>query len=168
MDDPLAHNVTTDARGDALAAFRRIVNRVLDATKASRITLRLDWPEWGLHVDDVAVEARRPGVASLAGRTSIDQRRAATVRWLERELRPLVQDDCSESEHQPPRELVELYGVRAQMLAPLVRDGRLVGWVSVHEIGSTRGWTDDDVETLKRGAAAIDDALRLYGEAVPP
>ena len=146
-------------------AFQRILDELLAATNASRTTFRLDWPEWGLHVDDVAAEARKPGVASLVGQTSIDQRRAETVRWLERELRPLVQDDCSAAEHPPPAELVELYGVRAQMLAPVARDDRLVGWVSVHQTGSTRRWASEDVGAFERAAAAIDDALRRYGEA---
>jgi maleate isomerase len=159
-------NVPADDRRHALDAFGRILDELLATTNASRITLRLDWPEWGLHVDDVAAEVRRPGVPSLAGRTSIDQRRAPTVRWLERELRLLVQDDCSAAEQPPPRELVELYGVRAQMLAPVVRDDRLVGWVSIHQNGSTRRWTDEDVEALERAAVAIDGALRRYGEAV--
>jgi GAF domain-containing protein len=151
--------VPAEAARRSIEAFQRILDDLLAATNASRTTLRLDWPEWGLHVDDVAAEARRPGVASLAGQTSIDQRRAETVRWLERELHPLVQDDCSTAEHAPPRELVELYGVRAQMLGPVVRDGHLVGWVSVHENGSTRRWTDEDFVALTSATAEIDRAL---------
>ena len=152
-----------EASRRGLEAFQRILEDLLAATDASRTTFRLDWPAWSLHVDDVAAEARKPDAASLSGQTSIDQRSAPTVRWLARELRTLVQHDCSVAEHPPPTELVELYGVRAQMLAPVVRDGCLIGWVSVHQNQTTRHWTEEDVRALEGATTAIDDVLRRFG-----
>lgn len=146
----------------ARAAFQVAVEGVLRATGASRATLRLDWPEWGLHVDDVAAEIVVPGIGSLRGETSIDQRRAATVRWLERERRPLVQEDCSCAAEPPPPELVQIYGVRAQMLGPVVWSGRLAGWVSVHETRAERPWSPADVAALDQAVSAVERALREY------
>jgi GAF domain-containing protein len=143
----------------ALRAFYVTVEELRRATRASRTTLRLDHSEWSLHVDDVAAEALEPGVRSLAGQTSIDQRQADSVRWLDRERRPLVQDDCLAASHPPPQELVDLYGVRAQMLGPIVRGRRLVGWLSVHENRGPRDWSEEDVAALAHAIAAIDAVL---------
>ena len=79
-------NVTNHELAEELEAQ---LTALLTATKASRVTLRLDLPKYAFHVDDVAAEARKPGVASLKGQTSIDQRRAPTVIWLDRERRLL-------------------------------------------------------------------------------
>jgi GAF domain-containing protein len=146
----------------ARSAFQLAVDDLLYATGASRATLRLDWPGWGLHVDDVAAEALVPGIESLKGKTSIDQRRAATVGWLERERRPLIQEDCSSADEPPPPELLRIYGVRAQMLGPVVWSGRLVGWVSVHETRSERRWSRDDVTALDQATSAVECALLEY------
>ena len=122
--------------------------------------MRLDWPGWGAHVDDVLAEARRPGIASLAGKSSIKQREAETVKWLEHERDVLVQDDCAGASPSPPRELLELYGVRAQMLAPLVLDEGVVGWISVHETTSTRRWTEREISAVREAAAEIEGTLQ--------
>jgi maleate isomerase len=135
------------------------VGNLLSATRASRTTFRLDKPVWGAHVDDVIAEARREGIASLVGKTSINQRAADTVTWLERERRPLIQEDCATADPAPPRELVDLYGVRAQMLAPVEWAGDLVGWISVHETTSTRHWTPEDLSALRDAASAIEAAF---------
>jgi maleate isomerase len=145
----------------ARRAFQLALDGLLDATGASRATLRLDWPQWGLQVDDVAAEARVPGVASLKGETSIDQRQAESVRWLERERRPLVQEDCSSAEHPPPPELVRLYGVKAQMLGPVVWARWLAGWVSVHENRGERGWLPEDIASLEQ---TVSDVLRVLSD----
>jgi maleate isomerase len=146
----------------ARGAFQLAVDDVLHATGASRATLRLDWPEWGLHVDDVAAESLAPGIESLKGKTSIDQRRAATVRWLERERRPLIQEDCLSADEPPPPELLRIYGVRAQMLGPVVWCRRLAGWVSVHEIRSERQWSRGDAAALDQAVSAVERALQEY------
>jgi maleate isomerase len=133
--------------------------QLLAATGASRVTVRLDLPQLGFGVDDVAAEARQDGVASLQGQTAINQRAAATVQWLERERRLLVQDDLVGADPAPPHQLVEIYGARAQMLAPLEREGNLVGWISVHENRGPRHWSNDDKRALESAAAWFQDWL---------
>ena len=133
---------------------------LLTATKASRVTLRLDLPKYAFHVDDVAAEARKPGVTSLKGQTSIDQRRAPTVIWLDRERRLLVQPDLLLADPAPPPALIQVYGTTAQMLAPLVIDNALVGWISVHHNGGAREWKHDEIATLSALADAFIDRLK--------
>ena len=135
---------------DALAA------ELLEATRAGRVTLRLDTPG---DVFPVVAEACAPGVRSIRGATEIDLRAAKTFQYLEREQRLLIQRDCLTDEPVAPRELIELYGVRAQMLGPVLRDGRLAGIVSVHHPETPRDWTPLEIEALRRAAEVVTGTL---------
>ncbi|MFC5834423.1 GAF domain-containing protein [Nonomuraea insulae] len=130
--------------------FQHVCDQLLEATRADRITLRLDGD--GLHVDLPAAEARRTGVRSLLGEAGLDQRALATVRWLDAERRLLVQPGFT-GDPMPPQELIDVYGVRAQMLGPLVKDGEMYGWLSVHSL-TPREWTAGDQAAL---AQAIEE-----------
>ena len=137
------------ARLDAILAPLR------ESVGAARVTLRLDDARRRLSVADVTAEAIAPGVASLRGQTSIDQRAAGTIHWLEAHRRVLVQDDLRGADPAPPRELVAIYGATAQMLGPVIRDGRLAGWVSVHHTGGPRRWSAGDVAALETAVGAV-------------
>jgi maleate isomerase len=54
---------------------------------------------------------------------------------------------------------VELYGVKAQMLAPIVREDRLAGVISVHYIPGPRDWRAQDVAALKEAAERVQREL---------
>ena len=140
--------------------FEAKLQDLLAATHASRVTVRLDLPQHGFHVNDVAAEARQARVASLKGQTSIDQRRAATVVWLDRERKILVQEDLTDADPAPPTALVEIYGTLAQMLAPIVPHQELTGWVSVHHNRGRRKWAQSDIEALAQTADWFTNRLR--------
>ena len=137
-------------------SFQTIVERLLAQTGASRTTLRLDAPD---AVFPVVAEALAPGIASIAGDTTIDLRASPTFAFLDRERRLLVQADLLEAEVAPPPELIARYGARAQMVAPIVRDGRLTGIVSVHYASGPREWTAEDVAALEDARDEIVAAL---------
>ena len=148
---PTAHLA---ARIDAILATLR------SGTGAARATLRIDLPERGIHVDDVAAEAVRPGVASLRGQTSIDQRAAESIRWIDANRRTLVQHDLSgRLEPAPPPQLMSVFGVTAQMLGPVVRGDALTGWISLHDDKGPRRWTDADVAALDAAVRAVQQEL---------
>lgn len=132
--------------------IERALDELRDATAASRVTLRLDTPG---AVFPVVAEVCAPGIRSIRDATEIDLRAAKTFQYLERERKPLIQRDCEAGDYPAPRELVELYGVKAQMLAPLVRDDRLAGIVSVHYAPATRRWSASDVTALEDAAAKL-------------
>lgn len=132
--------------------LQAIVERLLAETGSSRTTLRLDAPD---AVFPVVAEARAPGVGSIAADTSIDLRASPTFVFLDREQRLLVQSDLLEAEIAPPPELIAQYGARAQMLAPIVRHGRLIGILSVHHAPGPREWTPGDVASLERARDEI-------------
>lgn len=140
-------------------AFQSLVSDLLAKVGASRTTIRLDVPAHGFRVNAVVAEARAPGVSSMAVTGSIDQRKTQTVSWLERERRILVQNDCSTAEVQPPKELMHVHGTRAMMLAPIVRDDALAGWISVHYNVSVREWSAADVAALESAVDATHEIL---------
>lgn len=148
------------AKSTETQATERKLNAVLETlrakTNASRTTLRIDDAARGWNVNDVCAEALEPGMASLRGQTSIDQRAAATVKWLEANRRNLVQPDFTSGGPSPPAALMKVYAVKAQMLGPLfTKDGFLQGWLSVHDISGPRPWTDAQVAALDEAAAAV-------------
>ena len=79
---------------------------------------------------------------------------------MQTELRVIVQDDVVTS-HPAFPELVERYGVRAQMLAPIVRDDRLVGILSVLYAPGPRAWTAENRRRPRAGGRAGTERDRL-------
>jgi len=108
----------------------------------------------------VVAEARADGVASIAAETSISQRGAATAQRLFETGTPLIQNDCDQADPPPPRELLTVYGVQAQMLGPISQDGRVIGWLSVHYAPSPREWSENDVAALERAMGRVEQVLR--------
>jgi 3-oxoacyl-[acyl-carrier protein] reductase len=137
-----------------------ILARLREATGVTRTTFRVDLPERGVHCDDVIAEALAPGARSLRGETSIDQRAAGSIRWLDAHRRPLVQDDLGKGvDPAPPPELMSVFGVRAQMLGPVVRGDMLTGWISVHHEQGPRHWSETDVRALEEAIADVQREL---------
>ena len=141
------------------ATFDAILASLLAAIEATRTTLRLDDATLGFSVADVAGEARLATDKSLRGQTSINQRAAPTIQWIEQYRRLLIQNDFSVRALRPPEARLRLYGVKAQMLAPVIRDGRLDGWVSVHETRRERQWSRTDQAALVTAAERLLQAL---------
>jgi maleate isomerase len=133
-------------------ALDRVVAELLAATRASRVTLRLDVP--GPHFFPVMAEACAPGIAPIRGDASIDLRSAPTFTAVAQLLRTIVQNDVRTAQPPTPPEVIARYGVRAQMLAPVVRDGGCIGTLSVHEATGPRAWSPADRAALAAAAAA--------------
>ena len=66
-----------------------------------------------------------------------------------------MQDDLANAEPAAPPALIANYGVKAQMLAPVVREGRLDGWISVHETAAPRQWTVQDQAAAENAVARV-------------
>src|SRR5215208_2865246 len=130
--------------------FREILEELLRSTGASRTTLRLDLLDQDGGLDEVVAEALAPGVPSIR-----NLRDSSPIRFLEEQRTPLVQDDCSRADPAPPPELIELYGVRAQMVAPLVRDDSLIGVISVHYVPGPRVWSAQDLAALQEATERV-------------
>ncbi|MDT7566450.1 MAG: maleate isomerase [Pseudonocardiales bacterium] len=138
------------ASGARRAAFQDVVDELLAATGADRTTLRVDLPEHGLGVDRTAAEGLGPRVRSIRRDASLDQRGLNTVRWLAEHGRVLVQPHFR-ADPRPPDALIDVYGVRAQVLAPLRGAGGLLGWLSVHSL-TERAWSEADLAAVDAAA----------------
>ena len=134
-----------------------LMAELLERTGASRTTLRID--DTPGEVFPVKAEALAPGINSIAGDRTIPIRESATFKWMERERRILVQEDLLSADPAPAADLIERYGGRAQMLAPIERDGELIGLVSVHYAPGPRSWSDEDVAVLEDVLARVRGAL---------
>ena len=128
----------------------KVLATLLAESNGSRTTLRIDDAARGWNVDFVCGEATKPGVKPLRGDGSIDQRAAATVKWLDANKRHLVQPDLTNSpDPAPPPALLSAYAAKAQMLAPLFsKDGFLQGWISVHYVDGTHDFTEAEIASL--------------------
>jgi maleate isomerase len=58
-----------------------------------------------------------------------------------------------------------VYGVKAQMLAPLMAHDELIGFVSLHYVPSTRVWSEGEIATLRHAAAQVSRILAEHGWA---
>jgi maleate isomerase len=130
------------------------------ATGSDRTTIRLDLPVHGLHVGLPVAESLGPAVRAIRRDGAIDQRALPTVQWLESHRSNLVQPHFRD-EPKPPRALTDGYGVRAQMLGPVEREGAMAGWLSVHSL-TERDWTPGDamaLDTAREEVAALLDTI---------
>ena len=137
--------------------FQALIEELLERTGASRTTLRID-DEPGVEFP-IKAEALAPGIDSIAGDPTLRVRVSATFQWVDRERRVLVQDDLRDADPAPAPQLVEQYGARAQMLAPVVRGGEVVGLVSVHYAPGPRQWTEDEISAVEEIVERVERAL---------
>ncbi len=164
-------NITTPIHGwgkllrdhPLLRKLEEVMATLHVATASSRTTLRIDIAQHNCHVDTVAAESVSPGVRPLKLDSSLNQRSLGTVQWLEKNHRMLVQDDCVHAEVPPPQALMNVYGVKAQMLAPLIWGENVVGWISVHQLGGVRHWTEKEMAILQKAADTTHALLEEYG-----
>ncbi|MGE0237273.1 MAG: M20/M25/M40 family metallo-hydrolase [Parvibaculaceae bacterium] len=147
---------------DALARLDERLEQLRRGLSVMRVTLRLDvagknFPALG--------ESVAEGAASIRQDESLDQRGAATAQWVMRNRKILVQPDFTTSGVDAPGPLIKAYGVKAQMLAPVLSGGEVVGWVSIHS-ARPRDWTaaDEKLATIAANQCAAD--LDLLADAV--
>jgi GAF domain-containing protein len=142
--------VTGVTHGDEL---QWLVDRLRAETGASRATVR------GQAGDDpvaLLAESLAPGVESMADGQQPAAITAAPTYVVLRETRAiLVQDDCVNEGPEPPRSMIERYRVRAQLVAPVLGGGELIGTISVHQQDAVRHWTQADIAALERVQAEV-------------
>jgi len=140
-----------------MAEIDAILGELLAATRASRVTLRQDVPG---DVFPVTNEVVADGAEPITDVATPDMARQPVVLEVQ-QGRQVVQDDCLAASHEPHfREMLELYGgLRAQIVTPIVRDGRVAAIVSLHQLGRTRHWTDAEIATASETARKVGELL---------
>jgi maleate isomerase len=154
------------ANGTLRARMQTVAEQLRSDTGADRTTLRVDLPEAGCSVNTCAAESCGTAVRSIRRDPTLPQRDLETVRWIDRHRTPLVQPDFAAEPH-PPQALLEVYGVRAQMLAPVIRHGEMVAWLSVHSL-TERPWSAADQQALAGAVRQIDEALNSIPDHARP
>ena len=141
-----------------MSTLAAVVERLLAQTKASRVTLRQDLP--GDYAFPVTHEALAPGAASLMEERTVDLRSQPVVAELARGHQ-VVQDDCGAAyDDEAFRRMRETYGgLAAQIVTPVLRDEQLVAIVSVHQLGSPRPWTREEVVAATLAAEEVERLL---------
>lgn len=138
--------------------LRSVVEELRRATRASRVTLRRDLP--GEQAFPVVEEALAAGVGSLRGERSVHLPTQPVVLEVQRG-RQVVQDDCGSAYDDPAfRRMLETYGgLAAQIVTPVLVDGRVEAILSVHQLGAPRRWTAEEVAAASDAAARVRELL---------
>jgi GAF domain-containing protein len=134
-----------------------ILEELLSATGASRVTLRQDVPG---DVFPVTHEVLADGVGAIKGVPTPDMHRQPVVLEIQ-QGRQVVQDDCLRASAEPHfREMLELYGgMRSQIVTPVMRGGRVAAIVSLHQLGRTREWSEGEAEAARSAAERVGELL---------
>jgi GAF domain-containing protein len=136
-----------------------ILEGLLAATGASRVTLREDLP--GGYTFPVTHEALAAGVESLRGERTVDLRTQPVVLELQTG-RQVVQDDCRAAYDDDPafQRMLDAYGgLAAQIVTPVFDGDRLRAVVSLHQLGQPRRWAADEVAAAAEAAAQVAELL---------
>jgi GAF domain-containing protein len=141
-----------------MAEIEDVLQALLNRTGASRVTLREDVP--GDYAFPVTHEALAPGVGSLLGERTVDLR-SQPVALEVAAGRQVVQDDCAQAFDDPAfHRMRETYGgLAAQIVTPVLSDGRVAGIISLHQLGSPRRWTKEEIEACRAAATRIGELL---------
>ena len=135
-----------------------ILEGLLRSTRASRVTLRRDAP--GDYAFPVTDEVLADGVGSLREERSVDLRTQPVAVEVGRG-RQVVQDDCAAAYNDPEfQRMLRAYGgLAAQIVTPVLVDGRVAAILSLHQLGEPRTWTESEIEQCRRAAARIGELL---------
>ena len=135
-----------------------ILEGLLAATGASRVTLREDMP--GDYVFPVTHEALADGVNSLRGERTVDLRTQPVVLDLQKG-RQVVQDDSRTAYDDPAyQRMLEAYGgLAAQIVTPIFDGDHLRAVVSLHQLGLPRSWSVDEIAAATRAAERVRELL---------
>ena len=147
---------------EPIAALRDIVNQLRADTGASRTTIRVDCPALGLEMASVAAESLDDGARSLKGQRTPNVHGSAAVRWLRANKRTFVMEDCLNPwnpEVAPEDYVIELYGIRSEMVSGVFQGEALIGVVSVHYTKGVRTWSDEEVGMIEAACRAVRDII---------
>ena len=141
-----------------MAEIDDVLRGLLEQTGASRVTLRQNLP--GDYAFPVTHEALAPGVGSLRKERTIDLRNQPVAIEVGAG-RQVVQPDCATAYDDPAfHRMRETYGgLAAQIVTPVMPDASLRGIVSLHQLGSPRIWTMEEIAECQATAARVGELL---------
>lgn len=131
-------------------SLQAVADELLEKTGASRVTIRRGegFP--------VVVESLAPGVQSIRDERTVDLR-TQPVALEVAAGRQVVQEDSAAAYDDPEyQRMLGVYGgLAAQIVTPVARHGRVEAILSLHQLGRTRHWTEEEVERCRAAAERI-------------
>jgi GAF domain-containing protein len=148
-----------------MASYQSIVENLLLDTGASRAMLVLARPGGGFAT---VAEAVTHGARQIRNDPPDDTLfDAALLLQLARERGLVVQEDIERAQPAPARVLVERYGVRAQVVAPVIDGDVLAGFVAVHDARGPQAWSAAVLAAVGRAqAAALAESKERAGRSL--
>jgi GAF domain-containing protein len=139
-------------------AIAAVLEALLAETGASRVTLRRGVS--GGYAFPVTDEALASGVVSLRDERTVDLRTQPVALAVQRSGQ-VVQDDSRAAYDDPAyQRMLDTYGgLAAQIVTAVESGGEVAAILSVHQLGTPRGWTADEVEACRRAAAELAELL---------
>jgi GAF domain-containing protein len=135
-----------------------LLDELLRATGASRVTLRRDVP--GPSAFPVVEEALAPGVGSLRDEHTVHLPSQPVVLEVQAGRQVVQEDSASAFDDEAFRQMLAAYGgLAAQIVTPVVVDGRLEAILSVHQLGEPRQWTEDEIAAATATAERVGAVL---------
>lgn len=141
-----------------MSRLATVLEELLEATGASRVTLRRGADATSPF--PVVEEALAPGVGSLRGERTVNLPTQPVVREIQCGNQ-VVQDDCANAYDDPAFQamLVTYGGLSAQIVTPIQIDGRLEAILSLHQLGTSRRWTEDEIAAATATANQLRELL---------
>jgi len=138
------------------AAIQSILDQLRKQMDVQRCTFRQDVSRQV--VFPVTHESRSQDTRSLLGDLTIVLNGQPVIEQMTRLHAQVVQNDTSTASAEPQfHRMLRHYGnMRAQIVTPLIKDKRLVGAVSAHDLNRTREWSSEE-------KAFAQEASRLLG-----
>jgi GAF domain-containing protein len=134
--------------------IRALLQELLGEMGASRVTLR--------HGEGFPVveEVLASGAPAISGEQTVDMR-TQPVALEVGAGRQVVQDDSAAAYDDPEyHRMRELYGgLAAQIVTPVFSDGEVVAIISLHQLGTTRHWTEAEIERCRDIAGRVAELL---------
>jgi GAF domain-containing protein len=163
-------NIMTDRQliAETEQKLQEIMDKLRKDTQAGRTTVRIDHPDLGVSVDSPAAESLREGVHSIKSQTDLDVWNCAAARWLIKNKRTFVMNDCMnpwDPEVAPEREVIEIYGIQSEMVTLVTKGGEVIGLVSVHYTKGARNWTEDEIRMIESASDSVRSALEDFEAA---
>lgn len=150
-------------RKSNMDSFQHIIERLLFAADASRALFQVSTADGGI---SIKAEAVRRGLQQIRhGEAPADTIDPIALKMFERGEGTLVQDEIGSE--QPGGASLAKAGVKARMVAPVLVEGALRGWISVHA-DAPRSWTSETRAALEKARTEAGALLAANGRRVLP
>jgi GAF domain-containing protein len=135
--------------------FQAVVDELIEATGASRCTLRQEVE--GAYFP-VTHEALAPGAPSIRDVRTVNLRTMPVVHRLLETGQQVVQDDCATDFPDDPgfQGMLDAFGgLAAQVVTPVFVGDRLRAIVSIHQLEEPRRWRDEELDAAREAAERV-------------